>query len=88
MEGRVKNDFGFFLLKLLSVIVNVPNFVRAKVGGSVKLASGPAGFGKKEEYFLKSSNVDFDISMGITTDNQQFPKIKSRAIFGFTLRTT
>jgi hypothetical protein len=35
-------------------------------------------------FFLKSSNVDFDISMRITTDNQQFPKIKSRVIFGFT----
>ena len=54
MEGRVKNDFDFSLLKLLSVIVNVPNSIRAKVGGSVKLASGPAGFGEKEEFFLKS----------------------------------
>jgi hypothetical protein len=35
-----------------------------------------------EDSFLKSSRVNFNISTRITIDNQQFPKIKNRAIFG------
>jgi hypothetical protein len=31
----------------------LPDHLAIEVGGSVKLVSGPAGFGKKEEYFLK-----------------------------------
>jgi len=59
MEGRVKNDFDFSLLKLLSVIVNVPNSIRAKVGESIKLALRSAGFGKNEEFFLEVNDPDF-----------------------------
>jgi hypothetical protein len=33
------------------------------------------------DFFLKSSRVDFDASMKITTNNQQFLKIKIRAMF-------
>jgi hypothetical protein len=34
------------------------------------LASGPAGFGKKEEYFLNSSFLDFGLQYNISNVNR------------------
>jgi hypothetical protein len=48
---------------------------------SLNIAFLIGGICENEDSFLKSSRVNFNISTRITTDNQQFPKMKGRAIF-------